>query len=384
MKPEKRKRSTQYWSLIAALLPPQFMLAQATEAPVPVAQRSDLLFNPTFWLLSMVVVFLFIAIVVLDGVVKSARKYRVEIEKKKSGIAPVITALMVLGYQSLWAQTPTVTEPADCQYWGLSSLSFFTFLTIIFIELVVIFRLYALSLILLGARKVAGYDVHGEQNSKPQSFLEVFNASVAIEHEADILLDHDYDGIKELDNNLPPWWKYGFYVTIIFSVIYLVNFHFSGNGKLQVAEYEEQMAIAKAEVEAYKKKADNLVDENTVTLLKAKADIEAGKKIFLENCSACHGKLGEGGVGPNLTDDYWIHQGGIKDIFKTVKFGWPEKGMKAWEQDLSARQIQEVSSFIKTLQGTTPPNPKEKQGELYTEGATAAPQSKDSTAVAAK
>jgi cytochrome c oxidase cbb3-type subunit 3 len=95
--------------------------------------------------------------------------------------------------------------------------------------------------------------------------------------------------------------------------------------------------------------------------------LASGKTIFMDNCAACHGRAGEGGVGPNLTDDYWLHQGGIKDIFKTIKYGWPEKGMKSWQQDLGAKQIHEISSYIKSLHGTNPANAKEKQGELYKE-----------------
>ncbi|HSC37770.1 MAG TPA: c-type cytochrome, partial [Chitinophagaceae bacterium] len=95
--------------------------------------------------------------------------------------------------------------------------------------------------------------------------------------------------------------------------------------------------------------------------------LEGGKTVFLQNCSPCHGKSGEGVVGPNLTDDYWLHGGGVKDIFKTIKYGWPEKGMKSWKDDLSPTQIAQLSSFIKSLRGTHPPNGKEQQGELYQE-----------------
>lgn len=213
-----------------------------------------------------------------------------------------------------------------------------------------------------------------------KSLLEKLNASVAIQDEKDIMLDHDYDGIRELDNNLPPWWKYGFYVTILFSVIYLVHYHVSGSGKLQAAEYEEQLQTASMEIAAYKKKAVNLVDENNVVALTEASSLSNGRALFTTHCSPCHGQLGEGTVGPNLTDAYWLHGGSIQDVFKSIKYGWPQKGMKAWEKDLGAKQIQELSSFIKTLQGTNPPNGKEKQGEIYEEGATLA----DSAATALK
>jgi cytochrome c oxidase cbb3-type subunit 3 len=97
------------------------------------------------------------------------------------------------------------------------------------------------------------------------------------------------------------------------------------------------------------------------------AEITEGATLYSKNCIACHGDKGQGGVGPNLTDDYWIHKGGIRDIFYTIKYGWAEKGMKSWKEDFSPVQIAQLASFVKTLHGTNPPAPKEKQGELYTE-----------------
>ena len=204
--------------------------------------------------------------------------------------------------------------------------------------------------------------------------------AVAIEEEDSIMLDHDYDGIKELDNNLPPWWKYGFYLTIVVAIVYLINYHVIGTGDLQGKEYEKEIAQAKLEVDEFMKTSANNVDENTVKLLTEATDIATGKDLYIVNCVACHGKGGEGSVGPNLTDDYWLHGGSIQDLFKTLKYGWVEKGMKAWKEDLSPMQMAQIASFIKTLKGTNPPNPKAPQGDLYTE-AGVAPIS-DSTVVA--
>ncbi len=204
--------------------------------------------------------------------------------------------------------------------------------------------------------------------------------AVPIEKEADIMLDHDYDGIKELDNSLPPWWIYGFYLTIVFAVLYLLNYHVIGSGKLQIAEYEEQLADAEQAKAERLKSAAAQVDENTVTLATAEAELASGKKIYDEKCVVCHGKLGEGGVGPNMTDDYWIHGGSINDVFKVIKYGVPQKGMISWQTQLKPTEIQEVASYIKTLHGTNPPNPKEPQGDLYQENQETAPA--DSTVTA--
>jgi cytochrome c oxidase cbb3-type subunit 3 len=200
-----------------------------------------------------------------------------------------------------------------------------------------------------------------------------------MEQEANIDLGHNYDGIRELDNRLPPWWLYGFYVTIIIGAIYLWRYHVSETAPLSKQEFEIAMKKADEEKAAYLAKAANNVDENTVALMKEPAALDAGKTAFVQMCAACHGKAGEGGVGPNLTDDYWIHGGSIKDVFKTIKYGWPEKGMKAWQEDFSPVQIAQIASYIKSLHGTNPPNGKEKQGELYKEDG-AAPAT-DSSAV---
>lgn len=186
-----------------------------------------------------------------------------------------------------------------------------------------------------------------------------------LEEEGDIILDHNYDGIKELDNNLPPWWLYGFYITIIFAAVYLLRYHVF-NGPTQIDEFETKIAIAQKEYEAWKKTAKNLVDVNNVTLLTEASDISAGKSVFDTNCVACHMADGGGGIGPNLTDKYWILGGDIKSVFKTVSEGGRSgKGMIAWKQQLKPLQIAQVSSYVLSLQGTTPTKPKAAEGELW-------------------
>ncbi|MEX0312728.1 MAG: cbb3-type cytochrome c oxidase N-terminal domain-containing protein [Allomuricauda sp.] len=189
--------------------------------------------------------------------------------------------------------------------------------------------------------------------------------SRAIKDEGEIIMDHNYDGIRELDNVLPPWWVYLFYGTIIFGVIYLVRFHIAGD-YTQDEEYEQEVAAAKIAIEEYKKTAKDLVDANTVEFLSEAADLAAGEKVFSANCVACHMADGGGGIGPNLTDEYWILGGGIKNIFTTVSEGGRDgKGMIAWKQSLKPLEIAQVSSYIMTLNGTTPANPKAPEGEIW-------------------
>ncbi|WP_340065897.1 cbb3-type cytochrome c oxidase N-terminal domain-containing protein [Ascidiimonas aurantiaca] len=187
----------------------------------------------------------------------------------------------------------------------------------------------------------------------------------AIEEEHEIILDHNYDGIKELDNSLPPWWVYGFYITIVFAVIYLARYHIF-EGPDQTMEYEREVAAAEAAIEEYKKTAKDLVDVNTVVVLTDASDLAAGKNIFQVNCVACHKEDGGGGIGPNLTDEYWILGGGIKNVFRTISEGGRDgKGMVAWKQSLKPAEIAQVASYLLTFQGTTPAEPKDPEGEIW-------------------
>ncbi|MBT8295350.1 MAG: c-type cytochrome [Gramella sp.] len=186
-----------------------------------------------------------------------------------------------------------------------------------------------------------------------------------LEKEEEIILDHNYDGIKELDNNLPPWWLYGFYASIIFAVIYLARYHIF-DGATQKEEYLVEVAEARAAVEEYKKNAKGLIDANTVELLTGEEDINAGKAIFAGNCAACHKIDGGGGIGPNLTDSYWILGGGIKNVFNTISEGGRAgKGMVSWKTDLKPEEMAQVASYVLSLHNTIPADPKEPEGELW-------------------
>ncbi len=202
--------------------------------------------------------------------------------------------------------------------------------------------------------------------------------AVPIEREHEILSHHEYDGIRELDNSLPPWWVNLFILTIIWSVFYMYYYHWGGNGpsseqeyKTEIAEAEKQQAVALAGLA-------NAIDESNVVALTESSALSEGELIFKGVCAACHGQAGEGTVGPNLTDEYWLHGGGIQNIFKTIKYGVPEKGMIAWQSQLTPSDMQKVSSYILTLGGTNPPNPKAPQGEIWV-----APAAADSSATPA-
>lgn len=187
----------------------------------------------------------------------------------------------------------------------------------------------------------------------------------------DVMLDHSYDSIVELNNPIPRWFMALFYGTVVFGVVYLLNYHVFKSSKLQVEEYEFAMKEAEIEVQNYLKTAGDKINSETVTLLTDKGLIEEGGALFQKNCVACHGKKAEGTTAaPNLTDEYWLHGGGIKNVFKTITNGVELKGMKSWKKDFSPGQIQQIASYVLSLQGSKPANAREPQGEKWSEGQT--------------
>jgi len=206
-------------------------------------------------------------------------------------------------------------------------------------------------------------DPHQIEEEENLSWWDKFKGLKPIEKEGEIAMEHQYDGIVELDNPTPPWFMYLFYITIIFGGIYLFYYHIVPDNSLsQDEEYTIEVKVAEKAKEEYMKKFANSVNEDNVKALTAKTDLDEGASIYATNCVACHGDKGQGGVGPNLTDKFWLHGGNIKSLFHTITNGVPEKGMIAWNKTLNPVQIQKVSSFILSLQGTNPPGAKEPQG----------------------
>ena len=346
--------------------------------------------NVLFLTLLVTIIVLAIVIVAFSNVFKNiadsdylTTKYANKKDDNSSTMRSVTTIILMLSSFAMMSQEKAlaVIKVDDGRIGGLDQFTFYFMVVLILIELI------ALGLIIFQFNFLVKNHTVVETSTKTKKSESKLMMSltdiVAIEEEDSILLDHDYDGIKELDNNLPPWWKYGFYLTIFVAVVYLTNFHILKTGDLQGKEYEKEMAQAKLDVEEYMKTSANNVDESTVKLLTEASDIAAGKDVFTANCVACHGATGGStlnGVGPNLTDDYWLHGGSVQDVFKTIKYGWTEKGMKSWKEDLSPMQIAQVASFIKSLRGTNPPNGKAPQGDLYAEAGVAP--ANDSTAFA--
>lgn len=357
----------------AASLLPFVSVAQEAEAPATVSYFS----NPLFNTLLAVIIILGIMAVSLASALKnivSSDMYVEKLKKDKQANAPgaaksamLLLLFSLLSLSAFSQETAALSKAADDgRIGGMDQFTFYTMLVAIFLELI------AIGVMFNTFKSILAPSLEQQakaETKKTKTIFDKLNDTVEIEQEETIMLDHDYDGIKELDNNLPPWWKYGFYLTILIGIVYLINYHIMGTAPLQKEEYLRSVKKAELEVAEFMKKSANNVDENTVKLLTSASDLAAGKDAFIATCAACHGRAGEGGVGPNLTDEYWVHGGSVKDIFKTIKYGWPDKGMKSWKDDFSPMQIAQMTSFIRSLKGTNPPNQKEKQGELYTEQA---------------
>jgi cytochrome c oxidase cbb3-type subunit 3 len=324
--------------------------------------------DPLFWILASVALVLLIFISQLGKLFVAVIK---NFARKGSDKAMLIVAMIAA---SMGISNSTMAQAADAAaasapaekvpflHHGFGNMQLNILAIVIAVELIVVlYYAFLIKRFLVREKEAAPYV---EKKSKP--FWDRFNKSVAIEQEAAILTDHDYDGIKELDNNLPPWWKYGFYLTIVWAVVYLAHFHVFGTGALQLQELKNAEDKAAFDLAEYEKTQKNKVDEKTVVFMSSADDIAKGRAIFVEkNCAQCHGQLGEGKNGPNLTDKFWIHGGSINDIFKTIKYGVPEKGMRPWKSEINAPDMALLSSYIMSLQGSNPPGAVAPQGVEY-------------------
>lgn len=337
--------------------------------------------NPLAILLLIMMAILLIVIGVLANILIGAADVKLKKRKNPGGQA-VYSVLLLLGLllagPALMAQDVPAAPAGPKTIGGMAASTFYLMITVIFIELLVIMVLLINIKLLLKQEKEKAAGVTEEEaeiiKKNRLSWWDRFNKLKPVSEEADLDLGHEYDGIRELNNRLPPWWLYGFYVTILFAVIYLWRFHVSHTGPSSEEEYKRSVANAELKIQNYLKTKGDAVDENTVTLLKGEADLAEGKINFEKSCASCHKTTGGGDVGPNLTDDFWIHGNDVKSIFKTIKYGI--NAMPQWQQAYSNKQIAQLTSYVKSLHGSNPPNPKAPQGVEIKE----VPAAADSTA----
>jgi len=184
------------------------------------------------------------------------------------------------------------------------------------------------------------------------------------ENEKDQLIKgHDYDGIQELNNPLPGWWLMTFYITIVFAVVYYSYYTFFGGPTLD-EELAQKMSAIQSEQQMAEDTAEVKSEETYLALLNNPEVLDAGKTEYMTKCMACHGDKGQGLIGPNLTDDYWIHDdGSVSSILHTARTGVPDKGMPAWKDLIPDETLEAVAIYVYSLHGTNPPGAKAPQGE---------------------
>lgn len=338
--------------------------AQNTAQAAAVATVPSMWASPLFWVFAFAILGLLLVIVAIGGVLVGLVNNK--ITKQFKNTLPILLFLFVSGIGNANAQTVTAATAVTQLTGALDPNTIMILLLVIGIELFVILYLYAILQKMLIA---LGYKTKEESKWTYAAIMKRMTKAIPLDREAEVATDHNYDGIVELDNSLPPWWVYLFYGTIAFAVVYLVYFNYF-DGPTQKMEYDTEVAQALMKKNELLKKAAASVDETSVVVLSDDASIAKGKSSFVTKCAACHGQSGEGLVGPNLTDEYWIHGGGIKDIFKSIKYGWPEKGMISWESQIQPMEMQQISSFIYSLKGSKPANAKAPQGTIYVEAAT--------------
>jgi cytochrome c oxidase cbb3-type subunit III len=174
---------------------------------------------------------------------------------------------------------------------------------------------------------------------------------------------HEYDGIQEYDNRLPRWWQWILYASMAFGLVYLFHFQIIKSGKSLKEEYDAEMAVVRAQAAEKAKSAGLRKPETLATLSKDGTTVAKGKEVFATTCAACHRADGGGNIGPNLTDEFWLHGGKPENIFDCVHDGVTTKGMPAWGPQLGDDKVASVVAYVMTLQGTNPPNAKAPQGQ---------------------
>ncbi len=340
-------------------------------ATQPIAAVSDYNGNLTlfYWLLTAIFVLLIAIIIMSTSITTLIRSdyFKKKLKENEQTSNVLKSIILILGFTSLMSYTNqalalTFMQPGEAEKgtpWLLVEAMDLYFLIAINMTLigVLLYLRRMFNDFMLMARPAKHVEAPAAQTLK--KINTILTDAVAIEEEHTILMQHEYDGIRELDNNLPPWWLWGFYATIVFAVIYLFNYHVFKTSDLQYKEYDKEMAQAKEDVDAYLSKMAMNVDETNASLLTDKDALSSGKALFEANCVVCHNPNGEGNIGPNLTDEAWIYTPDVKDIFKTIKMGTPN-GMPEHASKLNPIQIQQVASFVLSLPYTKGLDPKGK------------------------
>ncbi len=282
-------------------------------------------------------------------------------------VADAVNSVVVISATPAASAAAANAPPASAEFVLLTSVGIFLLMMVLLLALIVLYQ--ARPLLLKVYQDPALHDTW----SGRMLGLFVGDPVVLTGRDQNLVMEaHDYDGIQEYDNDLPPWWKALFLGSIGFAVVYMVYFHVTDTGPLTLDEYRGEMAQAALLTQQLGANDDPNKATNFQPLL-AVADLAAGHAVFAQNCAACHGKAGEGTVGPNLTDEYWLHGGEVNKVYHTIKYGVQSKGMVAWKGKLTGKQLLQTASYVLSLHGSNPANGKAPQGERETPAGTAAP-----------
>lgn len=324
--------------------------------------------NTLFVAMSSLAVVLMFVIWILAGVLKTTVRMKVtEAMKNKQSIL----LLLILPFSSLNAQEAVQPDLfTSTPIGGMHPAMFYTLFGVLLLEILVVLWLCLLILRMLSkaeVKSVGNVETAKVALNEPAAWQKFISRKILgvkpVESDSDVMLDHEYDGIRELDNDLPPWWKYGFYMTIISAVVYLIGFHLTGSFKLSEEEYLAEIETAEIAIAEYKANQAINIDESNAAFLDDDSKIAEGKILFEKTCATCHLASGGGQIGPNLTDEYWLYGNKPGDLFRTVSDG-TSKGMSPWKSTYNPVQIQNIISYVRTLQGTKPENAKKPEGEL--------------------
>lgn len=359
------------WGLVFMAIP----LASDAQVAVEKAVKSSSILDLNLILTIISIVLLFPILLSSNTLILAAKQY-INKKKESEGAKKVLSLIVLFAFSQIAFAADDTAKSGTMNL--TYSMITWILLTVIFIEIIVMVYLFSQA-----KRFLVDPNSKEANKSAIEKTWDKINSFKPMEEESKMDTGHNYDGIRELDNITPPWFTTAFILSIIFAIVYLYRYHISKSAPLQVEEFNIAMAEAEKEKAQFLAIASNNIDENNVALLESD-DIVKGKGLFIEKCAVCHepnGASKPGGVGPNLTDEYWIHGGSLQEVFKSIKYGWPDKGMISWKDQLSPKQIAQVASFIHSIKGTIPAGGKEPQGDLYKEGASTSNNTNDSTKV---
>lgn len=336
--------------------------ASTTSGDGNIGPRGEIVITPNYYqnlniliILIIVGVILFVAMLALQGSIRAIANNQIYIKnqrkKNKDDINKIVGVLLLIFVPAItFGQEIPADHPMNETFFKITETHIWiaVFIDLALLGIVLYFKSVLTHMIASTGSKPIKILLYRKRKINWKNY---FTRTVAIEKEKDILMDHEYDGIQELDNVLPPWWIWMFFMTIVFGVIFIFHYHIFKTGDLQYVAYEKEMLRSQAEVDAYLESQAMNISASDVVQLTDPTSIAQGKKLYMQECIKCHGDRGQGGAGANLTDNYWIYGNQIGDVFNTISEGG-NNGMEAWNSRYNPKEIQLLASFVLSIDYT--------------------------------